>query len=81
MAIKTPPFPSTARTEAAFLLRWLQRSEKLGLPESRPMPAIGLRCDLVHFTHQQTTWRLIYLLEADVIVILEVFRKPTRQTA
>ena len=42
--VKTPPFGSDARIEAGFLLRRLQRGETLGLPQSRPMPAIGPGC-------------------------------------
>jgi hypothetical protein len=38
--IKTPPFTVSARIEAGVLLRRLQRSERLGLPHSRPMPVI-----------------------------------------
>jgi len=39
--IKTPPFSQNARLEAGFLLRKLQRGEKLSMPHSRPMPSIG----------------------------------------
>jgi len=78
--VKTPPFSSAARIEAGFLLRRLQRGELLSLPQSRPMPAIGPRCHELRIVDQQVTWRLIYRLEADAIVILEVFRKQTQQT-
>jgi hypothetical protein len=42
--IKTPPFGAAARIEAGYLLRRLQAGEKIGLPMSRPLPAIGARC-------------------------------------
>ena len=42
--VKTPPFSKEARIEAGYLLRLLQRGETLGLPHSRPMPAIGPWC-------------------------------------
>ena len=42
--IKTPPLPSEARIEAGLLLRRLQGGERLGMPHSRPMPVIGVRC-------------------------------------
>jgi hypothetical protein len=42
--IKTPPFSFEARVETGVLLRRLQGGEKLTLPHSRPMPAIGARC-------------------------------------
>jgi hypothetical protein len=41
--VKTPPFSTAARLEAGFLLRRLQRGDKLSLPHSRPMPTIGVR--------------------------------------
>src|SRR5215212_1721404 len=78
--VKTPPFSNAARIEAGFLLRRLPRGEILSLPQSRPMPAIGSRCHELRIVDQQVTWRLIYRLEADAIVILEVFRKQTQQT-
>ena len=42
--VKTPPFSAAARLEAGTLLRRLQGGEKLSMPHSRPMPAIGPRC-------------------------------------
>jgi hypothetical protein len=42
--VKTPPFSAKARADAGYLLRLLQEGERLGLPESRPMPAIGPNC-------------------------------------
>ena len=39
--IKSPPFGIAARVEAGYLLRRLQAGEMIGLPMSRPMPAIG----------------------------------------
>jgi hypothetical protein len=42
--IQTPPLSEAARRETGFLLRRLQQGENLGLPHSRPMPVIGLRC-------------------------------------
>lgn len=43
--VKTPRFTSAARLEAGLLLRRLQQGETIGLPQSRPMPSIGPRCD------------------------------------
>jgi hypothetical protein len=38
--VKTP----TAQLEAGYLLRQLQMGKPLGMPQSRPMPGIGVRC-------------------------------------
>lgn len=78
--IQTPPFSSAARVEAGLLLRRLQRGEKLALPHSRPMPAIGRRCHELRIPDEDATWRIVYRIDPDAIVILEVFSKKSQQT-
>jgi phage-related protein len=78
--IKTPPFSAAARTEAGFLLRRLQRGEGLGLPQSRPMPGIGAQCHELRINDGAHAWRLIYCVERDAVVILDVFSKETQTT-
>lgn len=78
--VKTPPFTFLARIEAGVLLRRLQRGESLSLPHSRPMPAIGPRCHELRIPDQNKSWRIVYRIDYDAIVILEVFRKTTQQT-
>ena len=53
--VKTPPFSRSGRLEAGFLLRKLQEGESLGLPHSRPMPAIGRRCHELRIRDEATT--------------------------
>src|SRR5258706_16117580 len=76
--IKTPPFSHGARLEAGFLLRRLQDGELLGMPASRPLPEIGANCHELREVDRDATWRIIYYVAADAIVILEVFSKKTR---
>jgi phage-related protein len=76
--IKTPPLSQAARLEAGYLLRRLQRGETLGMPHSRPLPSIGPRCHELRINDERTTWRIIYRLDSDAIVILEVFSKKSR---
>jgi phage-related protein len=78
--IKTPPFSKTARIEAGFLLRRLQIGEKLGLPWSRPMPSIGNKCHELRINDENLNWRIIYRLDTDAIIILDVFQKQTQRT-
>jgi len=78
--IKTPPFSRAARLEAGTLLRRLQDGEALGIPHSRPMPSIGPRCHELRVRDEDQNWRVIYRIDADVIVIVAVFAKDTRQT-
>jgi phage-related protein len=71
---------SAARSEAGYLLRKLQMEELLSLPHSRPMPLIGLRCHELRIDDQNKTWRVVYRIDNDAIVILEVFDKKTQKT-
>ena len=78
--VKTPPFSADARLEAGALLRRLQGGEKLSMPHSRPMPAIGPRCHELRVVDEKKTWRLVYRIDPDAIVLGDVFPKTTQQT-
>lgn len=78
--VKTPPFTLEARLKAGFLLRKLQKGEMLEMPDSRPMPSIGYNCHEIRINDLTKTWRIIYHVDDDAIVILEVFAKKTRKT-
>jgi phage-related protein len=78
--IKTPPLSRSARLEAGFLLRQLERGELLSMPQSRPMPGVGARCHELRINDAAGTWRVIYRIDSDAIVILEVFAKKTGKT-
>ncbi|MDL1893679.1 type II toxin-antitoxin system RelE/ParE family toxin [Sphingobacteriales bacterium CHB3] len=78
--VKTPPFSGAGRIEAGYLLRRLQTGEKLALPHSRPMPSIGSRCHELRINDENRTWRILYRLEEDAILILDVFEKKVQRT-
>jgi len=78
--IRTPPFSRAARLEAGFLLRALQRGETLSMPHSRPMPSIGPRCHELRIVDERVDWRNISRVDADAIVIADVFEKKARKT-
>lgn len=78
--IKTPPFTAAARVEAGVLLRRLQRGEFIALPHSRPMPGIGKACHELRVPDADRTWRIMYCIQPDAIVILAVFAKTTTKT-
>ena len=78
--IKTPPFSWAARVEAGALLRELQQGEKLALPHSRPMPDIGAHCHELRVRDENRNWRIVYRIDEDAIIIVEVFQKTTQQT-
>lgn len=62
------------------LLRRLQGGDLLDLPHSRPTRAIGKGCHELRVADEGASWRLIYRIGPDAIVIIEVFRKATRTT-
>ncbi len=78
--VKTPPFSKLARLQAGFLLRQLQKGEKVSLPHARPMPSIGRRCHELRIPDEGVGWRIVYRIDSDAIVIAEVFSKKTGKT-
>jgi phage-related protein len=78
--IKTPPFSKAARIEAGILLRQLQNGVKLTLPHSRPMSSIGSGCNELRIVDENKIWRIIYRIDDDAIILLEVFLKQTNKT-
>jgi phage-related protein len=78
--IKTPPLSEAARRETGFLLRRLQQGERLALPHSRPMPSIGSRCHELRINDENKTWRIIYRIDNDAIIVVDIFEKRTQKT-
>ena len=50
------------------------------MPASRPMPTIGARCHELRINDEHGTWRILYRIDSDAVVILEVFSKKTATT-
>lgn len=50
------------------------------MPVSRPMPSIGANCHELRIIDKTKTWRLIYRIDDDAILVVEVFEKKTSQT-
>ena len=78
--IKTPPLSAAARVEAGTCLRKLQRGMTLSMPISRPMPSIGARCAELRIVDENKTWRIFYRVDADAVLIADVFAKKTEAT-
>ncbi len=49
------------------------------MPHSRPMPAVGPRCHELRVVDDGVTWRIVYRIDPDAILIVEVFAKKTAQ--
>jgi phage-related protein len=78
--IKTPPFPDEARREAGYLLRLLQRGESVGMPRGEPLPIVGPRCGALRIRDGQHNWRIMYRVDATVVLVVDVYDKKTRKT-
>lgn len=78
--VRTPPLSATASLETGVLVRRLQRGELLSPPHSRPIPSIANRCHELRIMDKEATWRVIYRIDADAIVIADVFKKKTQTT-
>lgn len=80
--LTTPPVGERARIEAGVLLRRLQRGEHLRMPQSRPMPGIGSRVHelRVEDRERRVTWRIVYRIDPDAILVADWFDKKTQRT-
>ena len=54
----------------------------LSMPDSRRMPVVGPRCHelRVRDVRNRVAWRIMYRVDADAVVIAEIFAKKARQT-
>ena len=78
--IKTSPFSTAAGIEAGTLLRRLQLGGKIGLSHARPLPSIGRRCYELRVRDAEQNSRIVYRIDADAIVSVEVFAKQSSTT-
>ncbi len=77
--VKTPPFTLEGRQEAGMLLRLLQEGERLGMPHAEPLPDVGPRCGALRVRDAEHNWRIMYRIDSDAVLVLEVYPKKTRK--
>ncbi len=77
--IKTPPFTEEGRKEAGDLLRLLQEGEKLGMPQAEPLPIVGPRCGALRVRDGEHDWRIMYRVDPDAVLVVEVYAKKTKK--
>jgi phage-related protein len=77
--IKTPPFSVEARQEAGMLLRLLQNGETVGMPQAEPLPIVGPRCGALRVRDGAHNWRIMHRVDADAILIVDVYPKKTKK--
>jgi len=78
--IKTPPVGEKARKGLGVALRILQQGGQLTMPVSRPMPSIGPRCHELRVSDDGRRWRLVYRVDTNAILVVDVFRKTSQKT-
>lgn len=62
-----------------MLLRLLQQGERLSMPQAEPLPDVGPRCGALRVRDADHNWRIMYRIDSDAILVLEVYAKKTRQ--
>ncbi len=82
-ALETPPVSAQARREAGLLLRRAQRGEALEMPDSRPMPGIGRGVHELRVRDpvSELTWRIVYRMDPEAILVVHWWAKKSRKTA
>ncbi len=78
--IETPPVPEKARSEIGYRLWLLQLGSVFGMPHSRPMPSLGPRVHELRIKDSDSNWRVIYRVDHDRVLVVEVFAKKTPKT-
>jgi phage-related protein len=78
--VRTPPFSKKARQDVGAALRLVQDGHSLSMPLSRPMPSVGPRCHELRITDQKKEWRILYRVDPQEVLIVDVFVKKEART-
>ena len=78
--VKTPPLSAPGADRGRCTFEGCSSVSYLSLPQSRPLPTVGQQCQELRIVDAQSTWRIVYRLDADAVVILEVFSKKMQTT-
>jgi phage-related protein len=78
--LTVPRLSSEAAQEIGALLEIICLGEMPPMPHSRPMPSVGTRCHELRVNDRDQTWRIVYHIARDAVVVLDVFSKKTRRT-
>jgi phage-related protein len=58
---------------------WLQEGQVLSMPHAEPLPTVGPRCGALRVRDAGQNWRIMYRIDKDAVVILEVYGKKTQK--
>ncbi len=79
--VSSPPLSVRGLEKVATLLRRLQMGELLDRPDAHPMQnSIGKDCYELIFRDSNSSWRIIYRIDPDLILLLDMFQKTTQKT-
>jgi phage-related protein len=48
------------------------------MPHAEPLPIIGARCGAIRVRDEGHNWRIMYRIDSDAVLIVEVYAKTTR---
>jgi phage-related protein len=60
-----------------MLLRLLQEGDRLGMPQAEPLPDVGPRCGALRVRDAEHNWRIMFRIDTDAVLVLEVYPKKT----
>ena len=49
------------------------------MPQAEALPIIGARCGALRVRDGEHNWRIVYRVDADAVLILEVYAKKTKK--
>ncbi len=78
--LQTPPLTRKMRRDGGHYLNDLQDHVVLTMPISRPMPSIGPRVHELRLSDTSGDWRIVYRADAEEVILVDVFKKTTKQT-
>ena len=61
-----------------MLIRLLQEGERLEMPLAEALPIVGPRCGALRVRDADHNWRIMYRIDPDAVLVLEVYAKKTR---
>ena len=49
------------------------------MPQAEPLPSVGPRCGALRVRDAEHNWRIMYRVDSDAVLVLEVYSKKTRK--
>lgn len=49
------------------------------MPQAEPLPEVGRGCGALRIRDAQHNWRIMYRIDSDAVLILEVYSKKTQR--